>query len=90
VPALVEADLPLRMVEFHYPHTRIEELAPLAEAGTVLVPYILLHKQDTFKSVTEYYRWLLENTPKSYRYWFAFGDDSDEARAFAVAFEEQG
>lgn len=87
VPALVETDLPLRAVEFHHPHTRVEELAPLAESGTVLVPYILLHKQETFQSVSAYYHWLLENTPESYRYWFAFGDDSDEARVFAEDFE---
>jgi hypothetical protein len=83
VPALKATNLPIRAMEYHHPHTRIEELVPLAEDGVVFVPYILLHKQDQFTSISEYYRWLLENTPQSFRYWFAFADDSPEALRFA-------
>jgi hypothetical protein len=90
VPALIAANLPLRAMEYHHPHTRIAELALLAQAGTVFVPYILLHKQDQFQTVSAYYRWLLENTPAHYRYWFAFSDESPDALAFAAEFGSSG
>jgi hypothetical protein len=79
---LKAAELPIRAVEFHYPFTTIEELAPLA-GETVFIPYIMLNRQDTFPSALDYYRHLLDSTPPHYRYWFALGDDSAEARAFA-------
>ena len=90
VPALKTARLPIRAMEYHHPLTRIDELAPLVEDGVVFVPYILLHKQDQYGSLSQYYRWLLENTPQSYRYWFAFADDSPEALAFAAEFGSHG
>jgi hypothetical protein len=71
VPALVDAGLDIAAVEFHYPATTIEELAPLAERGVVLIPYLLDHKQDRWPSAAEYYQWLLAETPAHYRYWFA-------------------
>ena len=89
ISTLKAARLPLRAVEFHHPATTIEELAPLAEE-TVFIPYILLHKQDRFEGVGDYYRWLLANTPKYFRYWFAFADDSPEALRFAEDFGSQG
>jgi hypothetical protein len=90
VPALKAARLPIRAMEYHHPLTRIAELAPLAEDGVVFVPYILLHKQDQYGSLSEYYRWLLGNTPQSYRYWFAFADDTPEALAFVAEFGNYG
>jgi hypothetical protein len=69
-------------VEFHYPFTRIEELACLADK-TVFVPYIMLDRQGEFESVTEYYRHLLQATGSSCRFWFACAGDSPEMRAFA-------
>jgi hypothetical protein len=82
---LQEAGLDIRAAEFHYPATRIEELAPLAE-DTVFIPYILLDRQDAFASVTEYYRYLIEET--ECRYWFACADDSPEMLAFAEEYAQ--
>lgn len=89
VSTLKKSRLPLQAIEFHHPATNIKELTPLAD-DTVFIPYILLHKQDTFESVGEYYRWLLASTPRHFRYWFAFADDSPEALRFAEEFGSQG
>ena len=83
---LVEAGLNLKAVEFHYPFTKIEELACLA-GETVFVPYIMLDRQTAFQSVTQYYRHLLDTTGPSYRYWFACAGDSPELLAFARELE---
>lgn len=81
-PALKAAGLDIRAVEFHYPFTKIEELACLAQK-TVFIPYIMLERQRTFATSYDYYRYLIETTPDHYRFWFALGDDSDQARRFA-------
>ena len=78
---LAGAGLRLRGVEFHYPFTTIDELAPLAPE-TVFIPYISLDKQNRFDSASAYYEELLAGTPDSYRYWFAFAEETDEALAF--------
>ena len=62
--------------------TEIEELACLADE-TVFVPYIMLEQQSEFQSVVEYYRYLVEGTDPSFRFWFACGDDSPDMVAFA-------
>jgi hypothetical protein len=79
---LKDAGLNLKAVEYHYPFTRIEELACLAEE-TVFIPYIMLDRQDHFQSVTEYYRHLLDTTDSNYRFWFACAGDSPEMVTFA-------
>lgn len=82
-PALAEANLDIRAVEFHYPFAKVEELAPLVETGTVLIPYIMLPQQDRFESAIGYYHHLLATTPETTRYWFALQGDDAAARAFA-------
>jgi len=72
----------LRAVEFHYPFTTIEELNCLS-ATAVYIPYICLDQQDVFENRSQYFQFLLENTSQSHRYWFAFPEDSEEARWFA-------
>ncbi len=78
---LRESGLDIKAVEFHYPLSTIEELACLADE-TVFVPYILLDQQDEFQSVAEYYRYLVQKTDPSYRFWFACPDDSPSTLAF--------
>jgi hypothetical protein len=80
---LAQAGLKIRAMEFHYPWTRIEDLAPLA-GGTVFVPYITLDRQSEFPSVVAYYRHLLEHTSDDHRYWFIFADESHLAQAAAL------
>ena len=82
--SLAASGIAIRGVEYHHPFTTIEELEPLAE-GAVFVPYLSLEKQDDFASQAEYYEHLLNHTPDSYRFWFAFPDESEEATAFATA-----
>lgn len=84
---LKAANLPIRAVEFHYPFTTIEELAPLA-GETVFIPYIMLEQQNRFAGALAYYRYLLTETSEEIRYWFALGDDGPEARAFAAELEK--
>jgi hypothetical protein len=72
----------LRAVEFHFPFTRIEQIAALARR-VVLIPYICLELQGEFGSRTEYYRHLLASTPEHCRFWFALPDDSEESIRFA-------
>jgi hypothetical protein len=86
---LKESGLDIKAVEFHYPATKIEELACLADE-TVFVPYIILDRQDEFRSVTEYYRHLMEETDPSYRFWFACADDSPDVLAFAREYGDTG
>ena len=74
-------------MEFHYPLTRIEEIAPLAEQS-VLIPFIMLDQQDRFRSQTEYFRYLIEQTDPAYRYWFNVLDDTAEAREFVREYGE--
>ncbi len=87
VKNLKKAELEIKAVEFHYPFTKFEEVAPLAQNGAVLIPYIMLeHDQNNYKTQTEYFRDLLKNTDKRYRFWFAFPEDTDEAISFAKEF----
>jgi hypothetical protein len=79
---LKEAGVALKAVEFHYPFTRIEELACLA-SETVFIPYIMLDQQDDFASATAYYRHLLATCDEDVRFWFACADDAPEMVAFA-------
>lgn len=80
---LVEADLNILAVEFHYPFTRLEELACLADRA-VFIPYIMLNKQKEFASVAEYYRQLLDRARPGCRFWFACCDDSPEMQTFVT------
>jgi hypothetical protein len=82
---LKESGLPIRAMEFHYPFTKIEELEPLA-GSVVFVPYIMLHMQREYASVTEYYRALIEQTDSRFRFWFACADDLPETLEFAQAY----
>jgi hypothetical protein len=82
---LKDAGLNIKAVEFHYPATRIEELACLANE-MVFIPCILLDRQSEFQSVVEYYRYLIEETDPSFRFWFACADDSPEMLDFARQF----
>ncbi len=79
---LAETGINVAGVEFHYPFTRIEQLAPLAERGTVFIPYIAVERQTEFDSLTAYYHYLLDHHGDRCRFWFAFPDDTPEARTF--------
>lgn len=79
---LAESNLNIKAIEFHHPYTTIQELAPLA-SSTVFVPYIAIEKQSEFKSVSDFYYYLLTKTPDRFRYWFAFPADTEEAISFA-------
>ena len=80
VANLKASGLRIRSLEFHYPYTTPEDLEPLADT-TVFIPYIALDKQTRFKSVLEYYRYLLVETPAKYRYWITDLDESPDAIA---------
>lgn len=86
-PTFANAGLRLAGAEFHYPFTRIEELLPLAD-NTVFIPYIALDKQTNFSSTTAYYRHLLDSTKGRCRFWFAWYDDTEEARKFVAEMGE--
>jgi len=88
VPALVDSGLRIDAIEFHHPATTLEEVLPLALRGTVLIPYCMTDHQEQFKTGLSYWRWLLQNTPKEVRFWFAAGD-TPEDRAFAEEFGAQ-
>ena len=79
---LAASGLPIRAVEFHYPYTRIEALAPLAQ-NTVFVPYIALDQQAEFATEADYYRHLLAHTGPEYRYWFVAAHDGPGLLDFA-------
>ena len=82
-PTLLESGLRIRAVEFHYPFTTIEELAPLARAtGMAIVPYFIADKQTRFSCMWEYYLWLWKEWP-DLRFWFTLGGEpDDENQAF--------
>ncbi|MFW6146714.1 MAG: hypothetical protein ACOC7R_05210 [Planctomycetota bacterium] len=80
--ALAASGVNLVAAEFHYPYTRVEELAPLPER-TVFVPYIALDQQSDFDDVASYYHGLLDDTPTARRYWFALVGDEPETLALA-------
>jgi hypothetical protein len=86
---LKESGLDIKAAEFHCPATQIDELACLA-GETVFVPYIILDRQSKFHSVAEYYRYLVEQTDPSYRFWFACPDDSPDMLAFAREYGDAG
>jgi hypothetical protein len=72
----------IRAVEFHYPFTKIEEIACLAP-DTVFVPCIALEQQSDFSDTAAYFEHLLRTTPENCRFWFFFPVESPEAEAFA-------
>jgi uroporphyrinogen-III decarboxylase len=78
---LADSGLPIRAIEFHHPHTTLEQIKPLAEQGVVLIPYLAMNLQDEYDSVIAFYEHLLAETP--YRYWFVFHNDTEDAVAFA-------
>ena len=86
VSALVEAKLPIKAMEFHYPFTKIEEMMPLVDQGVVLVPYFNdEHGAKDYPDTYTYYQDLLRRTEGSgARFWFALVDSSEEAKAFAA------
>ena len=86
---LHEADLNLMAMEFHYPLTRIEELECLADQ-TAFIPYILLYQQERFQNTAEYYRYLIEESPPNYRYWFACTEETPEMLEFVREYGEGG
>lgn len=90
VPTLLGSGLRIVAMEFHHPYTTIDELIPLAEAGTVLVPYIAMEKQQRYRSVWEYYRDLLARTSSRVRFWFCLHEPADEAIAFYREMEQSG
>lgn len=71
---LANAGLNILAMEFHYPATRIEELAPLLPR-TVFIPYLIGDRQQDFAGLYDYWRWLLKHTDA--RCWFLPGDDED-------------
>ncbi|MCC5828656.1 MAG: hypothetical protein JJU36_04340 [Phycisphaeraceae bacterium] len=75
--------------EFHYPFTRIEELDALA-GRAVLIPYLALDNQHDFASTADYYRHLLDRFGHRHRFWFAWPDDTEEARGFLESVGECG
>ena len=80
--SLAESNMNILAIEQHYPYTPVSELELLTQK-TVIIPFLDLDQQDKFKSNIEYYQYLLDNTDESIRYWFAFGDDTEDAIAFA-------
>ena len=88
-PTLHEAGLKLLAMEFHYPLTRIEELECLADQ-TVFIPYILLYQQECFQNTAEYYRYLIENSPANFRFWFACTEETPEMLEFVRKYGEGG
>lgn len=76
-----------RAVEIHCPLTTVDEVAPLAEAGCVIVPFLNQAGEAAFGDPVAFCRHLLQTTP--WRYWFALGD-GPMARAFAIEVAEAG
>ena len=70
---IAASGIPYMGLEFHPPHTTIEQLNPLW-GKTVFVPGW---------STPELCEELLANTPEEVRYWFVFGTQTDEAIRFA-------
>ena len=83
---LAASGIPIRGVEFHHPHTTVEELRPLAERGVVLTPYLFRADAGT-GDVFAWYHKLLDTTP--WRYAFALFDEAP-AHAFARELEQRG
>ena len=75
VDNIADSGIPYMGLEFHPPHTTIEQLKPLW-GKTVFVPGW---------STPELCEELLANTPEEVRYWFVFGTQTDEAIRFARA-----
>ena len=86
---LQEAGLRLMGMEYHYPLTRHEELECLADQ-TVFIPYILLYQQERFQNTAEYYRYLIEESPSNYRYWFACTEETPEMLGFVQEYGDGG
>ena len=83
-PTLRDAELQILAMEFHYPHTRIDEIACLEH--TVFIPYILLDQQTQFNDQYAYFRYLIEETDTRIRYWFVIPGDDEAALQFAREF----
>lgn len=82
VPALAELGPAVKAVEFHYPHTTVEQLAPLA-GHAVLIPYLNREMQSRFASAVEYYEYLLRQTDARHRYWFVLSWEDEAFSDFA-------
>jgi hypothetical protein len=89
VQTLLQSGLKIYALEFHYPEMLLEDLAPLADQ-TVLVPYIILHKQSEFKNTSQFYRCLLEDYAHKFRFWFACTEDDEDSLSFANQYGEAG
>jgi len=89
VQTLLRSGMKIYALEYHFPETRLEELEPLADQ-VVFIPYLLQHKQDEFMSTAAYYRHLIENTDRKFRFWFACAEDSEELLAFARQYGSSG
>jgi hypothetical protein len=83
--ALKASGLNILAMEFHHPFTRLEEIESLA-GTTVFIPYIMLDRQERFRTVAEFYSWLVRETDSRFRFWFACADDSPEMIEFARQF----
>jgi hypothetical protein len=77
---LAAADLNILAMEFHYPATRIEELAPLISRGVVFIPFLITERQQDFPEIYTYWRWLLKKSDA--RFWFLPGDDEEGIRFY--------
>lgn len=83
VPTLIDSGIPICAVEFHYPFTTIDEVLPLARNGAVLIPMIVLEKQEEFPDAIAYFKHLLAHTGPEIRYWFALFEELEGALGFA-------
>jgi hypothetical protein len=86
---LQEAGLNLLAMEFHHPLTRLEELECLADQ-TVFIPYVLGYRQKQFQNTAEYYRYLIEESPANFRFWFACAEETPEMLRFVEEYGEGG
>lgn len=82
VPTLAELGPALKAVEFHDPHTTIEQVEPLGEHA-VLIPYCNVEMQDRFSHPVEYYEYLLANTDDRCRFWFVISWEDEAFSDFA-------
>ncbi|MCC7147524.1 MAG: hypothetical protein IT443_13875 [Phycisphaeraceae bacterium] len=74
VPTLAASDLKLAAMEYHHPYMTIEDMLPLA-GRAVLVPFMDVGAEAyPFRSPSEYYRYLIEQADRRFRFWFACDD----------------
>ena len=79
---LVNSDINILGLEFHYPHVRLEALLEAFGNRVLLVPYMSPKGFEVFKTRAEYFRHLKSVMTDEARFWFIL--DPDEAD-----FEEQ-